>query len=155
MAEIVLGRYRPSPGTPIEQFEIPGEGLWEADFEIPGWLVPDFDTQREFQFARQGKTVTHLRTISHGDLLTIRFHVEENAVATSSQQLAAAPVLTVAVVARAVFGVILGALAVGIIKGIVDGLRELRKLGESKAGLGLGVGIAAAGVAVLLLARKG
>lgn len=153
MAEIVLGRFRPAPGTPIESFEIPGAGLYEADFEVPGWLVPDFDTDREFEFFRDGKTVRHLRTAVHGNILTVRFTVTDNETGITGSTVAAAPVLTIAVVARAIFGVVLGSLAVLVIKGIVDGLREIRKLGESKAGVGLGIGVAAAGIALLLISK--
>lgn len=156
MAEIVLERYRPQPGMPIETFEIPGPGLYEADFSVPGWLVPDFDTRRSFHFDRDGKRVEHLRTKSEGDLVTVRFAVTEIAgLGVTSPQTAEVVTLTVAVVARAVFGVVLGALAVAIVSGIVSGLREMRKLGESKAGVGLGIGAAAAGIGLLILARKG
>lgn len=158
MAEIVVGRWRPSPGMPLESFEVPGPGLYEADFEVPDFLLPDFDTSREFVFYRDGKKVEHLRTSVVGPLLTMRFRVSEfQDASVTPPQTAEVVTLTVAVVARAVFGVVLGALAVLIVKGIVDGLREVRRLAETPGGslLTAGAGLALAAAAFVVFSRKG
>lgn len=157
MAEIVVGRFRPSPGMPLEDFEVPGPGLYEADFEVPDFLLIDFESTRKLEFIRDGKQITHLRTVVKGPLLTMRFRVEElQDASVTPPQTAEVVTLTVAVVARAIFGVILGALAVLVVRGIVDGLREVRKLAETPGGslLTAGAGLALAGVAYLVFTKK-
>jgi hypothetical protein len=157
MAEIVVGRFRPSPGMPLESFEIPGPGLYEADFEVPDFLLVDFESNRHLEFIRDGKLIEHLRTVVKGPLLTMRFRVTElQDASVKPPQTAEVVTLTVAVVARAVFGVILGALAVLVVKGIVDGLREVRKLAETPGGslLTAGAGLALAAAAFMIFSRK-
>jgi hypothetical protein len=149
----VLERWRPAPGVPVEDFEVPGPGLYEADFSVPGWLIPDFVTTRPISFDRDGYRIRHERTAVVGDTLTSRFRVSEVAPLSGAPLTAAVAPLTVAVVARAIFGVALGALAVGLVAGIVSGLREVRRLAETDAGAGLGIGAAAAGLGLLLLSR--
>jgi len=158
MAEIVVGRWRPSPGMPLESFEVPGPGLYEADFEVPDFLLPDFDVNRHLEFIRDGKKIEHIRSNVAGPVLTMRFRVSELVDASvTPPQTSAVVVLTVAVVARAVFGVIMGALAVLVIKGIVDGLREVRRLAETPSGAVLtgGIGLALAAGALLVFSRRG
>lgn len=154
MTEIVLGRYRPSPGQRAEDLEIPGPGLYEADFSVPDWLVPDFDKSRAFSFKHDGKRITHLRSFVKGDKLTVRFKVADEGPAnnvTPQTEFLLGP-LTVGIVVRAIAGAVFGTLVVLAINGIVQALREVRKLGETPAGIGL----AALGVAgALVLVAKG
>lgn len=155
MAEVVLGRYRPGPGQRAEDLQIPGPGVYEADFDVPDWLVPDFDVARAFSFKHDGKRVTHKRSFVKGSVLTVRFVVVEETAAnnvTPQTEFIAGP-LTVGIVLRAIAGGVMGTLVVLALNGIVQALREVRKLAETPAG----VGLAALGVAgaLVLVASKG
>lgn len=156
MADIVLGRWKPEPGQAPEEVEIPGPGLYEADFAVPDWLVPNLDIGREAKFTHNGKTVTHIRSRVAGPILTVRFRVEETIDPTNYSPTTASliPALTVGVVLRW-FGVsILGLISVAVIKGVVDALREVRLLGEATGGLGL-TALAVAGAFAIYAAAKG
>lgn len=155
MAEIVLGRWKPGPGVRAEELEIPGPGLYEADFGVPSWLVPDLDVIREFDFNVQGARVRHLRSTVEGETLTVRFRVEDDpqSAVAGPQTSALFLGLTAATILRAVAATILGTLAVKLIQGIVEALREVRKLGETPAGIGLGA-LGVAGALVWLGIRK-
>lgn len=153
MAEVVLGRYKPGPGQRAEDLEIPGPGVYEADFTVPDWLVPDFDATRAFSFKHDGKRITHIRSFIRGDLMTVRFKVADegptNSVMPQTQFLLGP--LTVGIVIRAIAGTVFGTLVVLALNGIVQALREVRKIGETPAGIGLG----ALGVAGAILLLKG
>lgn len=155
MAEIVLGRWKPGPGVRAEELELPGPGLYEADFAVPGWLLPDLDVQRSFEFQHAGSRIQHIRSTVEGSSLTVRFRVLEDAdKATANPQTQALFLgLTVAGVLRGVAAVILGTLAVQLVQGIVEALTEVRKLGETPAGIGLGA-LGVAGALVWLGIRK-
>jgi hypothetical protein len=157
MAEVVLGRYRPEPGTRAEDLEIPGPGLYEADFELPNWLLPDLDVERRFTFPLEGSKIEHVRTRVIGSTLTMRFRVvDEPRLTVQSPQTAGLFVaLTVANVLRFVAASILGALAVKLIQAIVEGLREVRKLGETPAGIGLAALGVAGAIAIAVGTWKG
>lgn len=157
MAEIVVGRFRPTPGTKAEDLELPGPGKYEADFKVPGWLMPDFTSNREFDFTVADRKVQHLGTTVRGDLLTVRFRVEDTA-PTGATIAFVLPVLTIGLVVRAVFGVIAGALVVKMLQGIVDALVEVRKLAQTPGALPLTIGLGAlalAGAAAWLGFKKG
>jgi hypothetical protein len=152
MGETVIGRYHPQPGVRAEDLEIPGPGVYEADFGVPDWLVPDLDVGREFEIKRGENLITHHRSTIKGNVLTVRFSVERIAAPPAQTIIGLLGPLTVGIVARAVFVIVLGTLGVLIVQAIVDALREVRKIGETPAGIGL----AALGVAgALVLARKG
>lgn len=137
MSEVVIGRFRPSGALKPEDLEIPGPGLYEADFNVPGWALPDYDAERSFSVPIQGRRVEHIWSRIDGNLLTIRFRVTETEESYQGPHLAFLGPLTIGLVVRA-FGVLLfGALAVALVKAVVDALREIRKLGETPAGLGL------------------
>lgn len=153
MGEVVLGRYTPSPGQRAEDLEIPGPGLYEADFNVPSWLVPNFNVSRAFSFKHDGKRVTHVRSFVKDDLMTVRFKVADEGPATAvspQTQFLVGP-LTVGIVLRAIAGGVFGTLVVLALNGIVQALREVRKIGETPAGIGL----AALGVAGAFLILKG
>lgn len=156
MGEVVLGRYRPGPGQRAEDLEIPGPGVYEADFTVPDWLVPDFDVARAFSFKHDGKRVTHKRSFVNGDKLTVRFVVEDVGPAnnvTPQTEFILGP-LTVGIVVRAIGGAVFGTLVVLALNGIVQALREVRKLGETPAGVGLAA-LGIAGAFALVMVYKG
>ena len=152
MAEIVLGRFTPGPGQRAEDLEIPGPGLYEADFNVPDWLVPNFDNGRAFTFKHDGKRVTHVRSVVKGDKLTVRFRVAQEGPASAvmpQTEFLLVP-LTIGIVLRAIAAGVFGTLVVLAINGIVQALREVRKLGETPAGIGLAaLGVAGAFVLVM------
>lgn len=155
--EVVIGTYRPSPGVRAEDLEIPGPGLYEADFEVPGWLLPDFSSDRRFVFRVSGSPVRHIRSRVTGNVLTTRFEVLEPASAgTPETQFLVA--FTFANVLRGIAVVIFGTLAAKILQGIVEALREVRRIVETPGGFGIGIGLgtlAVAGGLVWLGIRKG
>lgn len=76
---IVLHRWRPTPGERTEDFELPGPGTYEIDFGVPDFVIPDFTSQRVATFPVGDYKVTHLRTKSVGNTLTIRLKIEHDA----------------------------------------------------------------------------
>ncbi len=144
---IVIGRFRPEQGTEPGEMKIPGPGTYEADFHVPDWLVPDLDTSRKFDVNVRGNKITHLATSIRGTSLSVRFKVTEIPEPTTQSPETEAVIigLTLAVAIKALLGVTFGTLAALIIKGIVDSVREVRKLVELPAG-----GVLAVGGATLL-----
>lgn len=75
---IVLHRWRPTPGERPEDFELPGPGTYEIDMGVPGFVVPDFSSQRVATVSVGDYKVTHLRTFSAGNTLTVRLKIEHD-----------------------------------------------------------------------------
>lgn len=157
MPDVVLARFKPQPGQRADELEIPGPGLYEADFKVPDWLVPDLKVTRSFTFKVQEHTIEHISTGEAGGVLTVRFRVISNGDVTSSSPQTEALFLglTLGVIARGVFAVVLGALAAYLVSAIVDGIREVRKIAETPAGIGLAVLGIGAGVALLVGSLRG
>lgn len=151
----IVERFHPTPGVPASEFEIPGPGLYEADFGVPGWLFPDFLNTHEFHFRVAGRRVTHYTTRVVGATLTTRFRIENDAgtAPQSPETEWVVGALTVGAVLRVVAGTIFGALAASILNSLVEALRELRKIGESAPAAGLGLGALAVAGAYLIFRR--
>lgn len=153
MVEVVLGTYRPAPGTRPEDLQIPGAGIYEADFNVPDWLIPDFSAERKFDVQRGGLRYTHERTTVKGTVLTIRFSVERTAPPPPPDfpvdEAGLGPVVKV------ILGAVLSVVATYFVQAIVDALREVRKLGETTAGkIGIvGAGALALGLGYFLVKR--
>lgn len=149
MAEVVIGRWTPTPGQSLETFEVPGPGIYEADFDVPGWLFPDFESHLHVQRKIGESKVTHLVSRVHGDVLTIRFQVEELPAGSGAPHIASGPLILWAIVGT-LFGAVLGYL--GTIA--LQSLRELRRIAQTPAGLGLAALGIGAGALLLVSAIK-
>lgn len=75
---ITIGSFRPKPGEEPDKVKLPGPGTYEADFSIPGWMVPDFDSDTERSIPWNGHKLVHMNSRLKGDDLTIRFRIEED-----------------------------------------------------------------------------
>ena len=148
MAEVVLGRWHPTPGQSLETFEVPGPGIYEADFRIPDWLFPDFTNRRRITQKVGEHVITHVSSAAHGDVLTVRFIVEKaEGTAGSAPYISSGPVLFLWAVVG-VFAAIVGTL---VLKTVI----ELRKIAQTPAGLGLAALGIGAGALLLVTAWKG
>ena len=174
MAEVVVGRFRPSPGQSFESMELPGKGTYEAEFLLPAGLADAFPgsespviparvTTRQFEFSLNGHRIRHVRTsvdfgrkiVRHGAFdqvpLIVRFQIlEVNPETTPGVAQANAGAIL-----AGILRVLVGALAAVIVTQIARALVEIRKIAETPAGAFAvgGVGLLAAGVGVVLLLR--
>src|SRR5512145_1065244 len=144
MAEIVVGRWRPTPGQDTANFEIPGPGLYEADFSVPGWLIPDFVSARTLRVPLGEMVITHLRSSESGGVLTVRFRVERDPVRKQNPSVEFSP-LVVGVIISAIAGAIGGSFITGQ---LAKFLTELRRIAETPLGVGLGA-LALVGAGIL------
>lgn len=151
MATIVVGTWRPKPGESTEDFEIPGPGLYEADFAVPSWILPEYKSAKVFTVNVGEYRVTHEGSQGAGGKLTVRVRIERDAARKMTPEVEMLPALLTV-------GRVFAALAAGTVGSVlmvqlVKMLTEVRKLAETPAGIGL----AALGVvgAVLLLKRGG
>jgi len=155
-----VARIRPKPGVDPEDVELPGAGLYEADYSVPGWVAQilnglgadelDFDQDFTVPFAN-GMDLEHLRTQWRGTKITIRARLVEK------ERRPAGPTVQTGLVSagqfvRTVFRHPRFALVVefGIVAAVVKGLIEVRKFAELSGGtvLVVGGGLALAGLGV-------
>jgi len=157
MAEIVIGRWKPPAGSDPKEWEVPGPGLYEADFDIPGWAFPDLDIEKEKTFRYNGVDITHIRSVISGNRYTLKFRITEVAAipAATPQTEALFVGLTIAAVLRYLAVIGLGAIAGYVVSQVAESLREVRKLAETPAGIGLAALGVGAGVLILVGALKG
>jgi len=145
VAEVVIGRWHPTPGQKLDTFEVPGPGLYEADFFVPDWLVPDFQSARQVQRKIGEHRVSILGVRSEGNTATLRFRIERIEDTTNAPDIASGPVIALAAVVGLLGGLIFGWLA----------LKELRRIAETPAGIGLAALGLGAGALLLVGALKG
>jgi hypothetical protein len=150
--QIVVATVRPDPNAVLrgEDLELPGAGLYEFDFDVPGWMLPDFDNERQFSVDWMGRKVTHHASSLSGNKLSVRASI-------SDQDDAPAPEIKEAgaVSVRAIVG-LLGVVAGGFIATqIANSIREVRKIVEVPAGgvLAVGAAVLAAGLGVAAFKR--
>lgn len=148
--EVVEGTWRPTSGQRPADLVIPGPGLYEADFTIPSWMVPDGVFDRHLTFKVGGHQITHLSSTVKEDVLTVRFRSDRISDPVSpygdTPQEA-----NMGAIMQPILVVVVGALAAVILNSVVQALRELRKIGDGKSPLSIGLAVLALGGGVLLL----
>lgn len=155
-----VARVRPQPGIEPKDVELPGPGLYEADFRIPEWVAAalqglgaeafDYDKNFTVPFAN-GMDLEHLHTAWRGTLITLRVRLIEKELRPSGpeiqSQVANVGKLVVTVFRSPQFKLVV---SLGIVSAVVKGLVEVRKLADITAGklLVAGGGIALAGIGI-------
>lgn len=152
-----VARIRPKPGQELADVTL-DPGLYEIDMRVPGWVVPDYDTEKEFSVNAGNQRLTHIRSHSEGDVLTVRFQIDE----THDTGNGANPVQQANVfawlqlIARWVLAPALVALIINQIRGLIIEIRKLIKDAPAAAlAGGVGLGLAVVVGAVVLLGHKG
>lgn len=146
MAELVIGKWNPKPGENPEQFELPGPGLYEVDFRVPGYLVPDFVSNKVLTVPLGAYRVTHIRSFELDGKLTVRLKIEDNPEQASKPQVEFLGPLSVVQVLMVLAGATIGTF---LMAQAVKFVTEIRKLAQTPAGIGLAaLGIAGAALIV-------
>jgi len=133
-----IGSIRPKPGAEPGSIELPGPGLYEADFRVPGWLASvletfgadELDINREFTapFAN-GLNLEHIKTEWRGESLTIRARLVDAPQGRSNKPSiqSAGTVKTLVLAIAKHWKITIGA---AIIAGIASAIREVRLFAE-------------------------
>lgn len=173
MAEVVAGRWKPTPGQDLESFELPGVGTYEAEFRVPSIVaealtgnIYDGVSENPLQFERtiNGTRIRHVRTSVDWNKRVVRNNAfDELPLIVRFEVLEVGPQTTpgvaeanVGVILRVILGVVAGALAAVILTQIAKALVEVRRIIQTPAGavLGAGAGVALVGVGLLLLGKR-
>lgn len=148
-----IGRLRPGD-APASEFKLPGPGLYELDFKVPTWALPDFDNDRSVTLRAGRHVVQHLRTRYSNATGTLTMLVRVNYAGDAASQTPEIDAfgiddLAIATIVRGL-AVILGTwVAAQLIDALANAIREVRRVVE----IGPVQWAIGAGVAILLVPR--